>query len=161
MQGGDHGAHAMSDPVDLRVVTGGGERPGLDLPQAIDPADWREIGSGLARARRAWDVEWRIGDWAARADGTFASLDEAAGIVGESPGNLRKYIATARAYTPDRRRIGLAFYMHHAAAALPEAERDRLLDAAEAEGWTRAAMPCCTPAARLGATSITSPTTRR
>ena len=130
----------MSDRVDLRVVDGGGERPGLDLPQAIGPADWRQIGAGLAREQRAADIEWRIGDWAARADGTFATLDEAAAIVGESAGNLRKYVATARAYPPIRRRIGLAFHMHHAAAALPEAVRERLLDRALAEQWTRADM---------------------
>ena len=131
----------MSEPVDLRVVDGGGgAHPGLDLPPAIDPADWREIGSGLAREQRAADIEWRIGDWAARADGDLATLDEAAAIVGESAGNLRKYVATARAYPPIRRRTGLAFYMHHAAAALPEDVRERLLDQAAAESWTRAAM---------------------
>ena len=131
----------MTDPVDLRVVEGGcAAHPGLDLPQAIDPADWRELGSGLAREQRAADIEWRIGDWAARADGTFATLADAAAIVGESAGNLRKYVATARAYPPIRRRTGLAFHMHHAAAALPEAERERLLDRALAERWTRADM---------------------
>ena len=131
----------MTDPVDLRVIEGhGAARPGLDLPQTIEAADWREIGSGLAREQRAADIEWRIGDWAARADGAFASLADAAAIVGESAGNLRKYVATARAYPPIRRRTGLAFHMHHAAAALPEDVRERLLDRAEAEGWTRADM---------------------
>ena len=63
----------MSDPVDLRVVQGGGgAHPGLDLPPAIEAADWREIGSSLAREQRAADIEWRIGDWAARADGDLA-----------------------------------------------------------------------------------------
>lgn len=82
----------MSDRVDLRVVDGGGERPGLDLPQAIGAADWRQTGAGLAREQRAADIEWRIGDWAARADGTLATLDEAAAIVGESAGNRSKFL---------------------------------------------------------------------
>ena len=130
----------MSDRVDLRVVAEGRKHPGLDLPESIGSAEWREIGSGLAREQRAADIEWRVGDWAARADGTFATLDEAAAIVGESPGNLGKYVATARAYPPIRRRIELAFHMHQAAAALPEATREGLLDQAAAERWTRAEM---------------------
>ena len=130
----------MSDPIDLRVVAEGRKHPGLDLPETIGPAEWREIGSGLAREQRAADVEWRIGDWAARADGDLATLAEAAAIVRESPGNLRKFVAAARAYPSIRRRTGVAFFMHLEAAALPEAEREALLDCAEAEHWTRAEM---------------------
>ena len=130
----------MTDPVDLRVVAEGRKHPGLDLPETIGPAEWREIGSGLARERRASDIEWRIGDWAARADGTFATLDEAAGLVGESLGNLKKYVATAKAYPKVRRRTGVLFSLHLEAVAVAEAERERLLDRAEAERWTRAEM---------------------
>ena len=130
----------MTDPIDLRVVAEGRKHPGLDLPESIGEAEWREIGSSLAREQRADDIEWRVGDWAARADGDLATLAEAAAIVGESPGNLRKYVATAKAYPNVRRRTGLAFYMHLETAALPEADREALLDCAEAEHWTRAEM---------------------
>ena len=130
----------MSDPVDLRVVAEGRKHPGFDLPETIGSAEWREIGSGLAREQRAADVEWRIGDWAARADGDLATLAEATAIVRESSGNLRKFVAAARAYPPIRRRTGVAFFMHLEAAALPEADREALLDCAEAEHWTRAEM---------------------
>lgn len=139
----------MSERPDLRVVSGSGERPGLDLPETIDRDAWEEIGAGLARdqreheqttARVRHDIEWRLGDWAARADGDFATLADAAAIVGESAGNLRKYVATAKAYPPIRRRTRLPFYMHLEACALPEGARERLLDQAETERWTRADM---------------------
>ena len=130
----------MTDPANLRLVAGGPDRPGLDLPETLGQAEWRKIGAGLARAQRAAGIEWRLGDWAARADGAFATLPDAAAIVGESAGNLRKYVAAAKAYPPIRRRIGLAFFMHLEAAALPEDARERLLDCAEAEHWTRDTM---------------------
>ena len=139
----------MSERPDLRVVSGGTDRPGLDLPETIDRDAWEEIGASLARdqreheqttARLRHDLEWRLGDWAARADDDFATLGEAAAIVGESALNLRKYVATATAYPSVRRRTRLPFYMHLEARALPEGERERLLDQAEAERWTRAEM---------------------
>ena len=132
----------MSEPVDLRVIEGhGADRPGLDLPPEIDRDAWEELGASLARETRERDLEWRIGDWAARADGAFATLAAAAAaIVGESASNLRKYVATAKAYPPIRRRTGLPFFMHLEACALPEADAERLLDRALAEDWTRAEM---------------------
>ena len=131
----------MSEPVDLRVIEGHGtERPGLDLPETIDRDAWEAIGAGLVRESRERDIEWRIGDWAARADGAFATLADAAAIVGESAANLRKYVATAKAYPPVRRRTDLPFFMHLETCALPEADAESLLDAALAEDWTRAEM---------------------
>ncbi len=129
----------MSDRADLRVVGEAGA-PGLSLPEGIGHEDWRAMGLGLARERRASDIEWRIGDWAARADGDFATLAEAAGIVGESLGNVKKYVSAAKAWPKVRRRTGVDFHLHLEVAALPEAERERLLEAAGAEGWTRAQM---------------------
>ncbi len=129
----------MSDRADLRVVGEAGA-PGLSLPEGIGHEDWRAVGLGLARERRASDIEWRIGDWAGRADGDFATLAEAAGIVGESLGNVKKYVSAAKAWPKVRRRTGVDFHLHLEVAALPEAERERLLEAAGAEGWTRAQM---------------------
>ena len=75
----------MSEPVDLRLVDGGpGGKPGLDLPETIGRDKWQQVGRGLARAQRAADIEWRIGDWAARADdfnGAFEGMAAAADII--------------------------------------------------------------------------------
>ena len=125
----------MTRRADLRVVDDAA--PGLDLPANIDHHGWREIGLDLVRKRRAAGMEWRVGDWAARADGSFATLADAAEIVEESHGNLKKYVSCAKAYPKVRRRTQVSFCLHLEAVCLPEAERERVLDQAEAHAWTR------------------------
>ena len=129
----------MTDHTDLRVV-----RPTSDFSDEfageLSHVRWREIGLTLAREHRASDFEWRIGDWAALAQGEFATLAEAAGILGESEGNLKKYASAAKVFPKVRRRTSVGFSLHLEVVALPETERDRLLDLAAAEHWTRSRM---------------------
>ena len=132
------GGDAVTRRADLRVVDDAA--PGLDLPANIDHHGWREIGLDLVRKRRAAGMEWRVGDWAARADGSFATLADAAEIVEESHGNLKKYVSCAKAYPKVRRRTQVSFCLHLEAVRLPEAEREKVLDEAEAHAWTRARM---------------------
>ena len=128
------------DAPDLRVVPDDGPAPGLEIPETLDHGAWRTIGLGLARERRASDLEWRLGDWAAQADGRFATLAEAAAIADESLSNIKKYVATAKAFPSVRRRTGVAFFLHSEVAALPEEEGESLLDQAAAAHWTRGEM---------------------
>ena len=129
----------MIERPDLRVVDAG-VQSGPGEASSLLHAGWREIGLGLARDVRDADIEWRLGDWGARAGDAGATLAEAAGIAGESLANLKKFVATAKGYAEVRRRTGVAFHLHYEAVALPEDTQDRLLDRAAAECWTRAEM---------------------
>ena len=134
-------AHRMdSEAPDLRVVPDGGPLSGPQVRALPDHEAWRATGLELARERRASDLEWRLGDWAAQADGEFATLAEAAAIADESLSNIKKYVATSKAFPPVRRRTGVAFFLHSEVTALPEDEGERLLDQAVAGNWTRAEM---------------------
>ncbi len=129
----------MTDRADLRIVENPGT-PGLVFAGELSHADWRDIGLGLARERCDSAFEWRIGDWAVAASGVISTLAEAAGIVGESEGNIRKFVSVARVFQPVRRRTNVSFHLHLEVVALPEVEQERLLDLASAEHWTRALM---------------------
>ena len=117
----------MSEPADLRVLN----------PAATDREAWIAAGQALARDRS--EASWEFADWLAAGHEAWGkeAMEEAAGATGGTLGKFRNYIRTAKAYPPNRRRFTLTFSHHLEAAALPEAEADRVLDRAEAEGWSR------------------------
>ncbi len=97
-------------------------------------AEGRRLGS---RARRD---RWALGDWAAEGARCHGDLTAAAAEIGLSAGALFNLASVARKIKPSRRREVLSWDHHAAVASLPAAAADRLLDRAEAEGWSREVM---------------------
>ena len=122
----------MSDGVDLHLVdpeTG-------DAPPATDRAAWIAAGRALAAGRS--ETSWAFADWLVEGHRAFGkeAMQEAAETAGASLGKIRNYLSVATNYPLIRRRITLGFSHHLEVARLPEADADRLLDQAEADGWS-------------------------
>ena len=99
--------------------------------------EWIEAGREIVGRRSS--AAWALADWVAGGAMRFggSSAREAAGKLGISPGKFSDYLTVAKAYPKFRRRNTLGFSHHAETARLPEADRERILDLAEAEGWTR------------------------
>ncbi len=136
----------MTDRADLRLVKEAANEaaeaaeggPGLDLPDDLLTEDWLALGRRLA-ARRGRD-NWALGDWACHGDRRYGDLTEAAGEIGIAYKTLRNLAHVARKLQMSRRRDNLSWSHHGAVADIDPAEADRLLDRAEAEGWSRERM---------------------
>ena len=130
----------MTDRPDLHVV---GTPPDAAAPArastdytGMDHAAWLAAGRDLvgARASSAWAlVDWVSGGAAALGAKTARQAAEDLGI---SAGKFSDYLTVSKAYPKFRRRNSLQFSHHAEVARLDEADRERILDAAEAEGWT-------------------------
>ena len=122
----------MTEPADLRVVDPGAG----DAPEATDRAAWIAAGRALAAGRS--ETSWAFADWLVEGHRAFGkvAVKEAAETAGASPAKISHYLKTATVYPPLRRRNSLTFSHHLEVARLPEADAQRVLDAAEAEGWS-------------------------
>ena len=100
-----------------------------------------------ARSERAWELaDWAVAGAAAFGD---AALRETAEGLGLGASTVRNCLRTARTFPAHRRRAGLPFSYHQDVAHLPDAEAERLLDAASIGVWSRSALREATLAARL------------
>ncbi len=126
----------MSGPGDLRVVEPGA----ADAPAPADREAWVAAGRAFGQSRS--DASWEFADWLAAGVESFGkqALEQAAATTGASRTKISHYLRVATAYPIVRRRTPLGFSHHLEVARLPEAEADRLLDQAEAEGWSRATL---------------------
>lgn len=126
----------MTEPAEIRVVAPG---PGEQSP-ATDREAW--IAAGRDFGKSSSDASWQFADWLAAGLEAWGreALQVAAETTGASRTKISHYLAVARAYPIVRRRTPLGFSHHLEVARLPEAEADRLLDQAEAEGWSRATL---------------------
>ena len=125
----------MTEPADLRVVDPGAG----DAPEILDRETWIAAGRALAQGRS--EASWEFADWLAAGHQSWGkdAMQEAAEATGATPGKISHYLKTATVYPPLRRRNGLTFSHHMEVARLPEADADRVLDQAEAEGWSHRA----------------------
>ena len=126
----------MSDPADLRVVDpgAGGE------PAAADREAW--IATGQSFGKSSSDASWEFADWlAAGVEAWGKEMTQVAGeTTGASRGKIINYLRVATTYPIVRRRTPLGFSHHLEVSRLPEADADRLLDQAEAGGWSRSTL---------------------
>ena len=101
---------------------------------------WSAAGRTLAASGS--ERQWELADWAAAGEAAFgaASLRTAAGELNLDVGTLRNAARVGRAFPTARRRPGLGYAFHHEVARLPEAEAERLLDAATVGVWSRREM---------------------
>ncbi len=112
--------------------------------------------TGLERERECWieegrvaferaheagvhhsDAAWVIGDWANRYNRGYGDLRLAVESLGASYGHVKVRAHVARRFDPSRRRPGLSFGHHQAAASLDDEVADRLLAEAELKNWSR------------------------
>ncbi len=89
----------------------------------------RELGS-----RQDLD-RWALGDWARHGDRKYGDLTEAAAEIGLERATLYQLARVARKFEIARR-LAISWSHHLAVAALPADDADRLLQQAEAEGWS-------------------------
>lgn len=124
----------MTDPADLRVVDPGA---GGEPAAAPDRESWIEAGRALSRTRS--EASWEFADWLAAGHEAWGkdATKLAAEMAGTPRGKIINYLRAATTYPPTRRRVALTFSHHLETAFLPEADGDRILDAAEAGGWSR------------------------
>ena len=85
------------------------------------------------------DRSWQVADWLSAGIDAWgiAATAHAEKNSGFSRGRISNYNTVSKAFAEFRRRNTLSFSHHLEVARLPEAEQDRLLDAAESGKWTR------------------------
>ena len=97
---------------------------------------WCELGPRIARHSTA--TAWWLGDWLVYGQGKYGRrYKDAIAATGLDYQTLRNYAMVARRFALSRRRDGLSFHHHAEICALTDAEQDRWLDSAVAQGWTR------------------------
>ena len=98
---------------------------------------WLTTGEALFETLS--DRSWQVADWLSAGIDAWgiAATAHAEKISGFSRGRISNYNTVATAFAEFRRRNTLSFSHHLEVARLPEAEQDRLLDAAESGKWTR------------------------
>jgi hypothetical protein len=112
--------------------------PDLTLPTNLAFDAWVQIGLDIARRQTV--MMWEIGDWWAYGEhryGDRAEIVNAAEWEGPAYETCRGAAFVAVRFETVRRRTVLSFSHHKEVASLPPDDADRLLDRAEAEGWSR------------------------
>jgi hypothetical protein len=107
---------------------------------AFDPLltfdGWSAIGARIARHASA--TTWWLGDWLVYGQAKYGRrYKDAIAATGLDYQTLRNYAMVARRFELSRRRDGLSFQHHAEVCALTDAEQDRWLETAYAQGWTR------------------------
>jgi len=109
---------------------------GFKLPGTLPGEDWRALL--LAEAMTLQASRWRIGDLLVHGEDRYGEMyDDATAATGLQYGTLANLKAVAAGFEFSRRRENLSVSHHVEVLPLPEAEQERLLDRAAAEGWTR------------------------
>jgi N6-adenosine-specific RNA methylase IME4 len=112
---------------------------GLDLPATLPFDDWLELGRGLRLLEGA--VQWWVGDWLNYGERRYGQkYTEAAAATGYAYDSLNAARWVAQRIEVVRRRTNLSWSHHKEVAGLDVPEQELLLDAAEAEGWSRNAL---------------------
>ena len=107
------------------------------VADADAPFEEWERGLGKIAARLSCTT-WEMADWLALGDARHPGerVRAAAARHGIGPGKFSNYCLVANTWPHDSRRITPTFSHHLEVARLPEASRERLLDEAEAGGWS-------------------------
>lgn len=133
-------ADIATQPPERQVeIVARGERGtvGLSLPDDLPFDDWCALGRQLGHYERS--IMWAIGDWWAfgqHAYGERAAVVKAEGWEGPSFKTCANAASVGRQFQTSRRREVLSWSHHAEVAKLPTATADRLLDDAEAKGWS-------------------------
>ena len=108
-------------------------------PGELTYETWVELGGRIGR--EAQRFQWISGDWINYgADRWGEKFAEALAVTGIEYSTLRSYASVAARIENVRRRTNLSFGHHEAVVALDPDAQDRILDHAEAEGLSVAAL---------------------
>lgn len=111
-------------------------RTGLRLPTNLSFEGWSRIGRQMFVISDS--SAWWWGDWLVFGERRYPDrYRRAITQTNLDYQTLRNYAWVARRFSTPRRRERLSFQHHVVVAALPEAEQDKLLAAAEEHGWSR------------------------
>jgi hypothetical protein len=106
----------------------------LGLPEHMPFDDWQQTGRTLARA--AEGVMWWLGDWWRYGQHAYGDRVRSFEVTGFAFGTCMNAGRVSGAFETSRRREVLMWGHHVEVASLEPAYADKLLDAAEAEGWS-------------------------
>ena len=109
---------------------------------ALHPAGPRDawIAAGQAILMRRSSASWDFADWLADEDFPAGTTDEGiAGALGVSRRKIGQYREISRVYPNGSRLPSLGFSHYMEVYRLPPDDAERILGAADAEGWNRAA----------------------
>lgn len=111
----------------------------LDLPPDLPIEEWLEIGLKLQSVERS--VMWWLGDWLRYGERQYGeTYSQALDATDYAYQTLANAAWVAEKVEFSRRRENLPFSHHAEVASLTPDQQDRMLDAAEQEGWTRKAL---------------------
>lgn len=113
---------------------------GIKIPKDISAADYQRVGVAVGKLHGM--TAWAVGDWFnANPDqsGGDVVARHIADTVGLTKATVAEYGRIAGRFPPDRRR-NVAWGIHQAVAAQFPETADRILDQAEKEGWSVAAV---------------------
>lgn len=106
------------------------------MPTPLTVQSW--LAEGRVHADERSVASWRFADWLAAGERAFGreALASAAELTGCSPEKISNYLTVSKTYPDFCQRKRLTFSHHLEVARLPKDVADRLLDAAEAGGWS-------------------------
>lgn len=107
----------------------------LTLPKNLRFEDWKAVGKQIARAEKA--IMWWMGDWWNYGERHYGDRSEVADESDYSYASWQKAALVAKAYEIRNRFRSLPFSFHMVIVDLPTDKRQRLLERAAAEGWSR------------------------
>lgn len=115
--------------------------PGMSLPATETFADWQSLGRRLCMGART--INWLIGDWLIDGAERFGdkAREEAQSIFRSDVDRFAPIVDTCRRFPEPKRHPALTFGHHQAVMAVADdAEAEKLLARAEADGFTVAAL---------------------
>lgn len=108
---------------------------GAHFPAELDEEDWMRVGDYLAEVGQAF--QWCVIDWLQYGEAKYGEKYKAlAERTGLATGTLMNWLSAGKGFEPSRRRENLSFSHYVEVKKLEPAKADRLLQKAEAEGWT-------------------------
>lgn len=107
----------------------------LPLPAGLSFEEWSEIGRRLQKG--ATGIMWWLGDWWAYGEHAYGERAAQSLESEYAFQTFRDAGWVSRRVDTSRRRDVLSWSHHKEVAALEPEEQDRLLEEAEADGWTR------------------------
>lgn len=113
-------------------------RTGLECAaENLTCEEWERVLTCLLQVAESW--QWVIGDWINIGEKRYGeSYKRAIELTGKSYQTLRNVASVAKSVELYRRRDSLTWKHHAEVAALPDEDREQLLDACESEEWTTA-----------------------
>lgn len=127
---------SLEDPPGTGVRNVLSSKVGLHFHGQLTFEQWARIGHRVGRHANA--SLWWLGDWLVYGERMYEQrYRRAIALTGLDYQTLRNYATVARRFPLSRRRDKLSFQHHAEVCALSEEDRERWLDRAQRERWSR------------------------